>query len=63
MCAKQNPNIQASFTLEKKCPNEGWTANGGDLPEPKMSACSEAENVNFKLAGMQLPIPPLLISK
>jgi hypothetical protein len=50
MCAKQNPNIQASFTLEKKCPNEGWTTNEGNLPKPKMSACSEAENLNLKLA-------------
>jgi hypothetical protein len=63
MCAKQNPNIQASFTFEKKCPNEGWTTNEGDLPKPKMLACREAENVNLKLARMKLPIPPLLLSK
>jgi hypothetical protein len=52
MCVKQNPNIQASLTLEKKCPNEGWITNEGDLPKPKMSARSEAENVNLKLARM-----------
>jgi hypothetical protein len=52
MCAKQNPNIQASFTLEKKCPNEDCTTNEGDLPKPKMSTCSEAENLNLKLARM-----------